>query len=225
MRMQYQDSYPLRLAGLMAAALSVAALAGCVTTQAQADGSTRVNVSVAQALGLNKAEAVPATTAPAAIPRPAAPAAMASKVALVAAPAGKALSSLSRKRLEEGLMCKEWTPFPGKTKKIRDKANDDYYPALIAAGLNMDDYMFDIPNPPLTVFGMPVSKVRVAAESFEVVYRSYFPSATKEMLIKAANLKLGKDKETYSAQSRKGGTLTLEKHDNVWTLSCLTYSH
>lgn len=45
----------LRKTQSVALALMVASLAGCVTTQKQADGSTKVNISLADALGLPKA--------------------------------------------------------------------------------------------------------------------------------------------------------------------------
>lgn len=57
----------------LALALITASLSGCITTQPQADGSTRVNLSLADALGLPKqpaAQAATATTTTAATAKP-----------------------------------------------------------------------------------------------------------------------------------------------------------
>jgi len=50
----------------VALSVLVASLSGCITTQAQPDGSTKVNLSLADALGLPKAQPVSQTTAVAA---------------------------------------------------------------------------------------------------------------------------------------------------------------
>lgn len=203
----------------LAALLTACTLSACVTTEQQADGSTRVRVSVADALGTKQAAPQPApqsvqpsrsvasqgkalkTPAPAAAPSPA---------------AGAKLSDEMRARIVDHLECKGTKPYPGKTNKARENANNKYNQAMHALDANGSITI----DPPLMVYGLPVTKILYSGDSWELLYRAYFPGVKKETLIKAAGLKLGKDKIEYGMYRKKSGLLTLGEDEGVWALTC-----
>jgi hypothetical protein len=72
---------------------------------------------------------------------------------------------------------------------------------------------------PLQVYGFSIRKVAVSRDGFEHTYRSYVPGSTIPQLVKAASLKLGKDRTTYGRVT-KAGVLSAEMEGNEATLTC-----
>ncbi len=136
-----------------------------------------------------------------------------------AAPAAKELSDDMRARIVDHLTCKGTKPYPGKTAKARESEHHTYSQAMYALGEAGESGTIVI-NPPLIVYGLPVSKIAYSGDSWELMYRAFFPGVKKETLIKAAGLKLGKDKIEYGMYRKKSGLLTLGEIDGVWALTC-----
>ncbi len=193
------------IATVVATALSVWALAGCVTTQAQADGSTRVNVSMSQALGLNRAAmATPAAPPPqAVVPQPPR---MASTPAQ-SKPSGIALSDKTRAALAQMLACTTFKS--GDDDVVTEMSKKGAWAGGIA---HLDQ--------PVIVFGLPVSKVELSGDGSEGTYIAYFSGVDKQQLIKSANLKLSKVDKNFYYRDAKSGQLSFKHTEPEISLKC-----
>lgn len=185
----------MRTAGKLAgAAFSLSVLAGC-TTQGQADGSTKVNVSVSEALGLNKPAAAPAAAAP-----------TVAATMLQSMPKGIKLSAKSRAVLVKMLECKEFV-------------NGDVETGMELAKVNGwgDNVQLE---QPVMVFGFPVSRISLSGDGSEGTYRGYFAGVSKQQIIKAAKLKLSKKDKNYYFRDAKVGQLSFKPADPEMSLKC-----
>lgn len=191
-----------RISLLAVGVLSLSTLTGCVSTQAQADGSTKVNVSVAEALGLKKAPAAP-VAAPAAV-MPVAPKAIAAAVP-GARPAGFKLSGKARANLVQMLSC------------MSANGNHALADEMKATGWQ-EGTLFPL-DKPVTVFGLPVQAIKVGGDEATSEYHSFFPGVNQKQLIKAARLKLGNDKVEYGRPT-KLGVLRLHPSTGDLSISC-----
>jgi hypothetical protein len=174
-----------RAAILPAVVFSMCTLSGCVSTQAPADGSTRVNPPVAAGPGTNKTPVAPA-------PPVSTPAQQHAVTAPVpgARPAGFKLSSTARASLVQMLSCKS--------------ANGNHTVAkeMAATGWRLGT-LFPLDKPVL-VFGLPVQTIMVEGNDATETYHSYFTGVSKKQMIKAARLRLGRDKINYGRLTRLG---------------------
>ena len=72
---------------------------------------------------------------------------------------------------------------------------------------------------PLTVFGLSTTKIGIARDGGEQFYRAYLPGVSLPQVVKAASLKLGKDKQGYGRVT-KLGVLTAEVENGETVLLC-----
>ncbi len=191
------------LAGVLLASTFLLALPGCVTTQAQADGSTRVNVSVAEALGLNKSvPKSPVAMAPAA--------SQTVRAAAMAGPAGPPRARLSDKARATLVQLLECTTFKNHDfEEVVEMSDQGAWTSEVA-------YL----DRPVTVFGLPVSKVKLEGDGSAGTFVGYFTGVTKEQIVKAANLKLSKNNKAYYYRDAKAGELSFKHAEAEVSLKC-----
>ena len=189
---------------LAAVAASLSLLGGCVSTQAQADGSTRVNLSVAEVFGMNKSAAT-AAAAPQAMP---AAAVRTAASTVQSAPAGIRLSEKARAALVRMLSCNDFI-------NLDDAEGEE----MAKAGAMALETIVTLEQP-VMVFGFPVSRVKLSADGSAATYNGYFTGVSKQQIIKAANLKLSKKNKAYYYRDAKAGELSFKHADPEMSLSC-----
>jgi hypothetical protein len=200
MKTLFADSNKQALAMLAGAALSLTVLAGC-TTQAQADGSTRVNLSIADALGQKKPAPAGAVAA--------APQSVAAQPvrAVAPAPTGVRLSSKTRAVLAQMLACQVFETTEGAVgTELYEKGAWTNEVAQL--------------EQPVMVFGLPVSKIRISGDGSAATFYAYFTGVSKQQMIKAANLKLSKQNKAYYYRDAKAGEISFKHADPEISLKC-----
>jgi len=196
------------------ACTGVALLLAACAVEPQADGSTKVHLSLsgaakpAQDNAQNSGSAVrgqppavvePAKTAPPPVPttsrrEPEAP---------------KPMDAKAAQMLEQALSCATL----GKSFGAAESA-------LQQAGWRSDQGVTPVQlAQPLKVFGLGTQKIAVSRDGGEQVYRSYLPGVSLQQAVKAASLKLGKDRKTYGRLT-KLGVLTVDTENGETTLTC-----
>ena len=179
------------IASVLAAVIAMSALTGCVTTQAQADGSTRVNVSVADMLGRNKSNETPAQAQVAATQPVRAATAM-----VTTTPKGIVLSNKSRAALVRMLECNAFVNGELPEGIELEKANAwSAEPVLL--------------QQPVIVLGHPVSKFQITADGSAATYKSYFSGLDKQQFIKSNKMKLSKGDKNYHYRTGAAGEVAI----------------
>lgn len=187
---------------LLVGLLALTMFAGCASTEVQADGSTRVKLSVADALGLKKPASAPAAPAPQTLAAAPVHAAIAP-----AAPAGARLSDKTRSTLVKMLECSEFkNGDDAETVEMSAKGAWTSAPAML--------------DRPVMVFGLPVSKVELTGDGSAATYIAYFTGVSKEQMIKAASLKLSKSNKKVYYRDAKAGEVSFEHAAPEVALRC-----
>lgn len=193
MKTLFPNSPVLATAATLGAALTLLALTGCVTTQQQADGSTRVNVSVAQALGLKQAAGTPAAPAPQAV------AAQPVRTAATTAqsiPTRIKLSNKARAALARMLECRQFVNSELDVGVELGKANAWGEPAYL--------------DQPVMVYGFPVSKFEITADGSAATYIAYFSGVNSQQFIKAAKMKISKRNKKFAYRDASAGEIAFD---------------
>jgi hypothetical protein len=71
----------------------------------------------------------------------------------------------------------------------------------------------------LEVYGLATRKIAVNRDGFEHTYRSFLPGISLQQVVKAASLKIGRDRKTYGRVT-KMGVLTVGIEDGETALTC-----
>jgi len=135
--------------------------------------------------------------------------AAAKAVAAVAPSTSKPMDGKSKQLLERALGCNEVGKSFDVAESALKQAGWQYGQGITPVSLQQS----------LEVYGLVTQKIAINRDGFEHTYRSFLSGISLQQVIKAASLKLGKDRKTYGRVT-KMGVLTAGIEDGETALTC-----